>query len=178
MSTSAWVPEKRPVRRWFWKDMVTHLAFSHTQLTRQFQNLVSELPALLLDLGGESSHLCAILLNIFFVPAESLPCSCNELVCHFSPANRVTICLAQSLSVGRNEGVPDVDPWTVERDSCGCRWQTSEELTHRLIELSCADHTLVRIVGLAMLTPVLAHIESIRFLVQSSHVLLISWRRL
>lgn len=174
MSTSAYVSEKRLVRSWFWKDIVTHLAFSNAQLTRQLQNVTSELPALFLDLGRESSSLCAILLDEFLVLVESLLCPRDELVCHFAPADRVTICLAQSLSVGRNERVPDVDPWAVERDSCGGRWQTSEELTHRLIELSCADHTLVCIVALATLTPVLGYIKSIRSIVQSSHLLLIS----
>lgn len=154
--------------------MVTHLAFSHTQLTRQTQDVISELFALLLDLGRDSSSLGAVLLDKVFVLVESFPRSYDELVCHLAPADRVTICLAQSLSVGRNERVPDVDPWAVERDSCSGRWQTSEELTHRLIELSCAGHTLVGVVTLSMLTPVLAYIESIRFLMQGGYLLLIS----
>lgn len=147
--------------------MLTHLAFSHAQLTRQLQDVTSEIPTLLFDLGRYSSSLGTVVLDKAFVLVESLLRSCDELICHFAPTDRVTIFLARFLSVGRNGRIPDVDPWTVERDSCGCRWQTSEELTHRLVELSGAAYTFVCIVAeiLVMLTPVLAYIEDICFLV-------------
>lgn len=146
--------------------MLTHLAFSHAQLTRQLQDVTSEVPALLLDLGRNSSSLGTIVLNKAFVLVESLLRSCDELICHLTPTDRVIIFLARFLSVGRDGRIPDVDPWTVERDSCGCRWQTIEELTHRLVELSGAAYTFIRIVTetMAMLTPVLAYVKYIFFL--------------
>lgn len=145
--------------------MVTYLAFSHAQLIRQLQDVISEVPTLFLDLGRDSSSFGTIVLYKVFVLVESLLRSCDELIRHFTPTDRVTIFRARLLSVGRDGGIPDVDPWTVERDSCGCRWQTSEELTHRLVELSGASHTFVCVVTetMTMLTPVLAQIKDICF---------------
>lgn len=142
-----------------------HLALSHSQLTRQLQNVTSELLTLLLDLGRDSSCLGAVIADKPLVLVESLVRSNDEFVCYPTPTNRVTIFLARSPSVGRNGRVPDVDPRTVGRDSCGGRWQAGEELTHRLIELSCAGYTFVPVVSLFMLFPVLSYIETIRLLV-------------
>lgn len=84
---------------WLWQDMLTHLALSHAQLTRQHQDVTGEVPALLLDLGRDSSSLGTVVLNKAFVLVESLLRSCDELICHFAPTDRVTIFLARILSV-------------------------------------------------------------------------------